>query len=331
VRAPLRNLKLIATREHNARRLDEVLTDWLTRVLERPVSRAKARKLFMAGAVFLDGQRVRVPSMQIVVGALIETHIDVAKLFSDATSHDMPFELKEKQILFEDEDLIAVDKPFGLPAHATLDESRDNLFAAVTRFLAQRDGSSEPYLGSHQRLDRGTSGVVLFTKSKRVNGAIGKIFQQHLAAKTYQALTHTNTRLRKKQGESWTTKNRLGKVAQKSKRAQYGSVRSDGDSAETSFQVLGSYASGLWIEAMPKTGRTHQIRVHLSEHGLSIIGDDLYGFGKASRIKLEVPRLMLHAVRLAFVHPVTGRELSIVSPLPSDFERCRRALAGGGD
>jgi 23S rRNA pseudouridine1911/1915/1917 synthase len=78
----------------------------------------------------------------------------------------------------------------------------------------------------------------------------------------------------------------------------------------------------LWIEAIPKTGRTHQIRVHLSESGLPILGDDLYGGEE------RAPRLMLHAGRLTFPHPITGRETSVNSPLPDDFKQCLRRIRG---
>src|SRR5438105_15532432 len=109
-------------------------------------------------------------------GTNIEARIDVAKLFEDSTSRDKTFELTADRILFEDDDLIIVDKPSGLPAQPTLDPARDNLFAAVGRFLSKRDGAGDPYIGVHQRLDRDTSGIVLFTKSRRVNTAIGELF-----------------------------------------------------------------------------------------------------------------------------------------------------------
>jgi 23S rRNA-/tRNA-specific pseudouridylate synthase len=162
---------------------------------------------------------------------------------------------------------------------------------------------------------------VLFTKSKRVNAAIAQTFSDHTTVKVYQALTIP----RADAPREWTIKNQLGTVSSRSKRSIYGAVRSGGQFAETSFRVLAKYPLGLWVEAIPRTGRTHQIRVHLSEFGLPIIGDDLYGtpevWGKLAPV---APRLMLHAARLIVRHPVTGRELSVRSPLPEDFERCRR-------
>jgi RluA family pseudouridine synthase len=321
-------LKLTTNRAHAGKRLDDVLTGWLTRALERPVSKAKARKLIMAGAVCLDGRRVRIASLPLASGATIEAHIDAAKLFADSTSRDKAFELTPDRILFEDEDLIVVDKPPGLPSQPTVDESRDSLFAAATRFLSRRDGIAQPYLGVHQRLDRDTSGVVLFTKSRRVNASVGAIFSKHLGIKIYQALTiPCPPRLHGRLKSEWTIENKLGKIESKSKRAVYGAVRSGGDYAETSFRVIAEYPRGMWIEAIPKTGRTHQIRVHLAEYGLPILGDDLYGAdnrpGKAAG---RAPRLMLHALQLIFPHPITKREVSVKGPLPQDFDKYLRQL-----
>ena len=308
-------LKLVTISEHSGHRLDETIAAWLTAELKRDVSKAKVRKLLMAGAVYINGRPVRTPPRQLSAGMKIEARVDVRRLFGDSTSRDKPFELTAARILFEDDDLIVVDKPSGLPSHPTADPARDNLFAAVVRFLSKRDGTKDPYMGVHQRLDRDTSGIVLFTKSKRVNAAIGEVFSKHAGRKIYQAITVPG-----RVKAEWTIKNYLGKVRSKSKQARYGAVTSGGDFAETAFRLLAEYKRGIHLEAIPKTGRTHQIRVHLSEYGLPILGDDLYGTGGADR-------LMLHASQLVFPHPITKGELSIESPLPEDFQQCLRAIS----
>jgi 23S rRNA pseudouridine1911/1915/1917 synthase len=317
-------LNLITTPEHTAQRLDEAVADFLTEELKRPVSKAKARKLIMAGAVLVRRRRTTIPSQSLLPGAEIEVHVDVARLFGDSTSRDRPFEVTPDRILFEDDDLIAIDKPAGLPSHPTVDEARDSLVAALGRFLAKRDRIEKPYLGIHQRLDRDTSGVVLFTKSKRANAPAGEIFSKHLGTKIYQALTTPPAKgLRTRLKTEWTIKNHLDKVPSRSKRAKYGAVQAGGEFAETSFRVIAESPRGLWVEAIPKTGRTHQIRVHLAEYGLPILGDDLYGRDEAA------PRLMLHAAQLIFPHPITKREVSIQSPLPDDFQRCLERFLPG--
>src|SRR5262249_3409755 len=160
---------------------------------------------------------VRIASKALVPGTTIEAHIDVIKLFEDSTSQDQRFELTADRILFEDEDLIVVDKPPGLPAQPTVDPTRDNLFSAVHRFLSKRDGIGKPYVGVHHRLDRDTSGAVLFTKSQRANAGIADLFSTHRVVKTYQALTVSRRKsgLRSKLERQWTIKNYLGKISSK--------------------------------------------------------------------------------------------------------------------
>ena len=87
------------------------------------------------------------------------------------------------------------------------------------------------------------------------------------------------------------------------------------------FKLIEKFQTGLWVEAKPRTGRTHQIRVHLSEAGLSILGDPVYGKAQAIQI-FSVPRLMLHASSLTFRHPIDQTEVKIKSPLPEDFTKC---------
>jgi 23S rRNA-/tRNA-specific pseudouridylate synthase len=357
----IKRVKFIATSAHASRRLDDALAEWLPRAVGRPVSKSKGRKLIMAGAVHVNGKPVRIASKALVPGTTIEAHIDLAKLFEDSTSRDQRFELTPDRILFEDEDLIVIDKPPGLPAQPTVDQGRDNLFSAVRRFLSKRNAMGEPYLGVHHRLDRDTSGAVLFTKSQRANAGVAELFSTHRVVKTYQALTGIRGTFRVSdplpprfapggspplEGENasiasaggrsheaslerqWTIRNYLAKVSSKGKRARYGAVDTDGAFAETAFRLIAEYPRGLWIEAVPKTGRTHQIRVHLSECGLPILGDDLYGlYGEDESLPSGLAsRLMLHAARLTFPHPITKHEILVKCPQPEDFRQCLRRM-----
>jgi len=312
--------------------LGQILSEWLPGALGRPVSKAKVRKLIMAGAVRLNGRPVRNTLKTLASGATIEAYIDVAKLFADSTSRDREFQLTAAHILFEDDDLIVIDKPSGLPSQPTVDQARNNLLAALTRFLSTRDGIAKPYVGVHHRLDRDTSGLVLFTKSPRVNAAVAEIFSNHKVRKIYQAISvvRREAGLRNKLEKQWSVKNHLGKVGSKSKRARFGAVHSNGVLAETSFRVIAEHPGGVWIEAVPRTGRTHQIRVHLAACGLPILGDDLYGADNASEAgDARAPRLMLHAAELKFPHPITNREICVRSPLPEDFKECLHRIQSG--
>jgi RluA family pseudouridine synthase len=317
----LKKYSLRTRLEQRGQRLDQVLADWLPQAMGQPVSKAKARKLVVAGAVYLNGKRVRIASKELMPNAQVDVYVDSRKLFeTDGRSRDQVFEMGPERILYEDDFVIVVNKPPGLPTQPTLDEARDNLFASVRKFLAGRDApgkpASETYLALHHRLDRDTSGVILFAKAKEANAGVAKMFAEHTARKVYHAISHVAPGRALK--PEWVTKNYLGKLPGRGKAARYGAVRSGGDPAETRFRLIESCEHAAWIEAQPITGRTHQIRVHLSEAGLPILADSLYG---KSGDKLA-PRLMLHAVRLTFPHPIHQTEVSVEAPLPEDFLQC---------
>jgi RluA family pseudouridine synthase len=237
------------------------------------------------------------------------------------------FSWAPERVLFEDEWLLVVDKPAGLPTQPTLDPSRDSVFASLQAFLQRRDGGA-CYLGMHHRLDRDTSGVLLFTKNQDANAGVAALFAGKTMQKTYQALAIASAT----GPETWEVSNHLGEVGRVGKASRYGAVRSGGDRAQTSFRVLERLRGVLLVEARPHTGRTHQIRVHLAEGGYPIFGDALYGGPlqlPAGAGVVAAPRVMLHAAGLEFSHPVTKAALAIRSPLPADFETCLQRLRSG--
>jgi RluA family pseudouridine synthase len=311
----LRKFSFLVAKEMDSFRLDDFLAKLLPPALGEDLSKAKIRKLIIAGAVYLNRKRVRIASKQLIANASIEVYVDLSKLKNDAVStKDIAFTMSEKRILFEDEFIIAVDKAPGIPTQATIDEARNNLYESLKAFLAKRDKNNDPYLGIHQRLDRDTSGVILFTKDPLANKGLAQAFTEHQVLKTYQAIVSFSKNILPL--KEWTVKNYLGRVrVNKGKQTKYISVNQGGDFAHTDFSVLESFNDTLLVEARPKTGRTHQIRVHLSENGMPIIGDTLYG----GKVLNNITRMMLHACRLTLPHPITGKELTIVSQLPEDF------------
>ncbi len=208
------------------------------------------------------------------------------------------------EILFEDADLIAVNKPPGLPSQPTVDKNRPDLFT----LMKKQKKTESIYL--HHRLDRDTSGVILLSKSKRANGPLTEMFRTHQFEKIYWALCKPENPL----PETWEIQNHLVARRKNAKSVKMFRTESGGDFAHTLFRTLNSSAEATLVEAKPLTGRTHQIRVHLLHSKASILGDSLYG-GKDTR----VPRLMLHAHQLNFPHPISGQPLKIVAPLPQDF------------
>lgn len=212
---------------------------------------------------------------------------------------------KPIEILWQDEDLLFANKPPGLPTQGTMDPKRPHFHGLLEAQLKM------PLVLVH-RLDRDTSGVVLFLKTKRFNKEISHIFQNHLLTKTYVCLCKPNPL----PADSWTITNHLAPVREGSKSLQKMSiVKKGGLLAETHFIVKAKSKEALYIQAQPKTGRTHQIRIHIASQKTPILGDNLYD-GKSS----QVPRMMLHAQTLELNHPATNTTLKIESPLPQDFK-----------
>lgn len=220
-------------------------------------------------------------------------------------------------ILFEDEYFIAADKPAGLPTQATVDKNRPSFFTALQKQL-QHERGADFYLALHHRLDQGTSGVMIFAKTKEANIPLADLFKNHEIQKTYLALA------KKFRGPSeWQSKNFLAEAPRTNReRARMIPVQSGGQVAITDFKIIEELENGLLVEARPQTGRMHQIRVHLSERGRGIFGDDIYASPKSP----APPRLMLHAWKLEFKHPFTGQNIVIESPLPEDMIAFKQAL-----
>ncbi|MFH2113879.1 MAG: RluA family pseudouridine synthase, partial [Spirochaetota bacterium] len=180
-----------------------------------------------------------------------------------------------------------------------------------------------PYLGLHHRLDRDTSGVVLFTKRREANAAVHDAFAGRATHKIYRALAGPSRNVggRLNPLESRFEVNGLmARISPKSAAAKWGLVQTDGLPSSTSFLVESAGHEGVVLRAEPHTGRTHQIRVHAASMGVPLYGDALYG-GPDKLRGILASRVMLHAVSLSLSHPVSGQPLDLLAPAPEDFTR----------
>ncbi len=212
-------------------------------------------------------------------------------------------------ILFEDDWVLAIDKPAGLPSSPTRDRTRDNVLDAARRYL---DG----YAAIHHRLDLDTTGVMVLAKHKDANKGLAEAFSERLAKKTYMAIVVAPGDA-VRPGQAWEMENHLARDSSlpKSAPSRYVAVHAGGDYAKTHFEV-DAVGNGLArIVCHPETGRTHQIRVHLAQCGFPIVGDERYG-GEG-----DAP-MFLHALQLELPHPVTDETLKIKAPLPERFRSC---------
>jgi 23S rRNA pseudouridine1911/1915/1917 synthase len=304
-----RLVRRVAQRE-DGRRLVDVLLEWLQERLSAEVPMARVRALVASGGVRVDGAVVRAPGRPLRRGQHVEAPVDPALLQSRALRLDRPFELTAERILFRDSFLLAVDKPPGLPTHATADRSRPSLVAHVERFLAAGAAAGPavgaPTVAVHQRLDRDTSGVVVFGLDPRANAGLARAFAERLAHKAYLAITAAP---RTRPAKHFRVDVPLGP---------------DARPAVTDVLVREALKGALLVEARPLTGRKHQVRAHLAHAGLEVLGDPVYG-----RPDARAPRLMLHAWLIELPHPITGEPLRLEAEVPADFaavlaERRRR-------
>jgi 23S rRNA-/tRNA-specific pseudouridylate synthase len=197
------------------------------------------------------------------------------------------------------------------------------LVGLVTAQLGARDGAPV-VLGVHQRLDRDTSGVVVFARSPLGNRALAAAFAAGLVRKEYLALV--GARRDEPVPPEWEETVSLD-VSGRGTRGRVHPAAS-GVAARTRFRVAARFAGGLRVIAAPQTGRKHQVRAHLAARGLPILGDEAYG-GAMQVSGVPVLRVMLHARRLTVPHPETGLPLRLEAPVPADFAACERRLREG--
>ena len=214
--------------------------------------------------------------------------------------------LSDDAIIFEDDDLVAVDKASGVLCDASIDEKRDHLGSALKRWA---DDDRAEFHPAH-RLDLGTSGVVLFARHREVATALMHQFQERTVTKQYHAIVHLPGH-----GE-WTAGHSFERVSHlRHRKGKSDEVRSGGKRTETRFEVVSLDGSLALVHAFPATGRTHQLRVHLAAVDAPIAGDQVYG---QPAFAYQWPRgdagFWLHAHVLSLNHPATGEPLVLESP-----------------
>jgi len=271
------------------------------------ISRGEARRALDAGSVFLDGRRCKVAGRLVRAGQQV-----VVNLEEGGRAAAAPAALARGRLLYADAELVAVDKPAGVPAQPTLTTDRGTLPELVGALLGS------PVTIVH-RLDRETSGVTVLARTKAAAAALAEAFRSGTPEKTYLALC-----ARSPTPPEGRVDAPLGKDPA---RAGLRRVDPRGDAAATRYRTLRAEASAALVEARPETGRTHQIRVHLAHLGAPLLGDARYG-GPRRVGEVAIPRVMLHARRLELPHPATGAQLVLEAPVPEDFAAVERALLG---
>ena len=305
-------------------RLDRVLQRHLADLPE--ATRTKIQEWIGAGLVKRNGAEAK-PSEKVFAGDLLEVVLPPPPPpKAGIEAQEIPL-----SVLFEDEHLLALDKPAGLVVHPAVGH-RDGTLVNALLFRSKEWAGPADRPGLVHRLDKDTSGVLVIAKTEPALARLGKAMKERCLEKQYLAVVYGKAPLRK------------GRIDLKIRRDPFDRKRmavskSEGRDSSTLYEPLsessGSLSGLTLLKCTLVTGRTHQIRVHLKAIHLPIVGDPVYGSARWRGIRNEAlreacrtfPRQALHAWRLAFDHPVTGRRLELVAPPPPDFSGLL-ALAG---
>ncbi|SLN36070.1 Ribosomal large subunit pseudouridine synthase D [Aquimixticola soesokkakensis] len=305
---------------------------------EANLSRSRLAKLLVEEAVTVNGTLATDQKAKVAQGDVVEITVEEA-VDTALVPEDIPLE-----VVFEDAHLIVVNKPVGMVVHPAPGTPRGTLVNALMHHcgdsLSGIGGEKRP--GIVHRIDKDTSGLLVVAKSDEAHHGLAKQFEKHTVERKYTALVYgvpdaADPRLRGTRGVSFEGSN-IMKITTELARHKHDRQRqavcfSGGRHAITRARVVeafGAPPSVALMECWLETGRTHQIRVHMTHAGHSLVGDQTYGnkrkigreaLPQAARDALaEFPRQALHAAVLGFVHPVTGEDVHFEAALPQDFQ-----------
>ncbi len=233
-----------------------------------------------------------------------------------AFAEDIPL-----KILYEDPDVIAVDKPAGMVVHAGAGRHSGTLVNALLHHfgsLSEAGGEERP--GIVHRLDRFTSGVILVARTDAAHRNLAGQFATRQIEKIYLTLVHGSVKQDQGSIEKPISRDPLRRVRMTARRAE-------GRKAITEYRVLRRFAGFTYLEVRIKTGRTHQIRAHFSSIGHPVVGDPLYGAPALAPGRPPLERYFLHAHHVRFEQPSTGAPVTVISPLPPELEAWMNGLA----
>ncbi len=305
----METITLLTTAEDAGQRLDSFLAGHID-----GLTRSAAARLLADGQVTCGG-RAAGKSERVVPGLEISVCMPQPET-PEAVAQDIPLD-----VVYEDSDVIVVNKPPGMVVHPAPGHPDGTLVNALLHHCAGSlsgvGGQLRP--GIVHRIDRDTSGLIIAAKNDAAHQALAAQLADHTLARTYECLTVGNFR-----EDSGTVDAPIGRSRSDRKKM---AVVPDGRRAVTHWEVVARYPGVTHVRCHLETGRTHQIRVHLAYIGHPILGDTVYG------AKKPVPGLTgqcLHATGLRFIHPATGQAVEVSCPLPREFTQMLQKLEKRG-
>lgn len=296
--------------------LDDERFDTVVASLSEGHSRSYLKTLIKDGSVLLNGRTAK-PSAKVHENDVIDLVLP-EKMIPDIQPENIPLD-----ILYEDSDVLVVNKPKGMVVHPAPGHYSGTLVNAVMYHcgdsLSGINGIMRP--GIVHRIDRDTTGSIIICKNDAAHQSIANQLQEHSIVRRYYAIVYDNIA-----EDSFTVDLPIGRDPSERKRM---AVRPDGKRAVTHCKVLRRFGKYTYVECRLETGRTHQIRVHLAHEHHPLLGDEVYAGKRKSPFKTQGQ--CLHAGILGFVHPVTGEYIETKAPLPQYFEEILSKLDNNSD
>ena len=306
-----RALKIELSPEDSGKRLDLVLHQRLPQF-----SRARLQGWIKNGRVLINGSGRR-SSYLVRTGDVAEVQPAEAPPLR-ATAEPIPL-----TVLYEDQDLVAIDKPAGMVVHAGAGIHSGTLVnALLDRFASLSQAAGEMRPGIVHRLDRYTSGVLLVAKTDAAHQRLAEQFASRRVEKTYLALVHGKVKMERGRIEKPIARDPRQRVRMTARLAR-------GRAAWSEYGVLRRFANFTLLEVRIGTGRTHQIRVHLASIGHPVVGDRLYGAPAKIAGQPTLARYFLHAHRIRFEQPATGVPVTVEAAMPPELEQWMTRVATG--
>ena len=268
------------------------------------LSRSRIAALMQEGALTVDGQTQTKPAAKTESGQVLRLTVPQARPV-DIAAQDIPLD-----ILYQDSDVVVVNKPCGMVVHPAAGNASGTLVNALLHHVRDLSGiGGEMRPGIVHRLDKDTSGLILIAKNDRAHIALSEQFKQRSMEKHYRAVAFGH----------FAQEHGLidAPIARHPVDRKKMAVVPDGKPSRTEWTVIEPLKGATFLDVHLLTGRTHQIRVHMQSIGHPLLGDQIYAPNLKTSVR--IPRLMLHAYSLAFTHPATGERMTLVAPLPQTF------------
>lgn len=280
------------------------------------ITRSRAQRLIQDGCVSIEGRPPQKAGQQLRIGQRVEVSLPEPSPI-EAVAQDIPIE-----IIYQDDCMAVVNKPRGMvvhPAAGNADGTLVNALLAKLDHLSGIGGKLRP--GILHRIDKDTTGLLLVAKNDAAHISLSAQIAAHTVGRVYLAILQGN--MKQEEGDVDAP---IGRHPADRKRM---AIVRGGREAQTHFKTLAQLNGATLIEARLRTGRTHQIRVHMASLGHPVMGDPLYGPRKCPLSGLDYQ--LLHACRIAFNHPESGKRCTFAVEPPADFIKYYKKLGGDGD